>query len=135
MFTDTSGLAFGTPTRPPGPAWPPLGLDAAVGFCITEHVEPARVPQVIERALLQDWADYQVRTDTALAPLRAAGRDGLADACERLDQALTAAAAGDIIRACNARRPGPARPKRPSSTARRNGSASRSGNASAAPAR
>jgi hypothetical protein len=81
------------------------GLAAAADFCITQRVQAARVPQVIERTLLQEWADQQVRTDPALAPLRGVGRDALASACQQLDQALTAAAAGAIIRACNTRRP------------------------------
>jgi superfamily I DNA and/or RNA helicase len=60
---------------------------------------------VIERALLQDWAEYQLRADPALAPLRAVGRDALVSGYQQLDRALTAAAAEDIINACNARRP------------------------------
>src|SRR5262249_22981628 len=35
------------------------GMAAAVNFCIAERIDPARVPQVIERALLVEWADYQ----------------------------------------------------------------------------
>jgi len=81
------------------------GMNAAVDSCITEQVELTRVPQVIERALLQQWAEYQLRTDPVLAPLRAVGRDALASEYQRLDRALRAAAAEDIIRACNARRP------------------------------
>jgi REase_MTES_1575/Protein of unknown function (DUF4011)/AAA domain/Protein of unknown function (DUF3320) len=81
------------------------GLDVAVDFCIAEHVEPAQVPQVIERALLQEWAEHHIRTDPALAAVRAADRDALVREYQELDRALIAAAAGDIIRACNARRP------------------------------
>jgi AAA domain/Protein of unknown function (DUF4011) len=81
------------------------GLDAAVDFCITEQVEPAQVPPVIERALLRAWADHHLRIDPALAPLQGISHDELAGEYRRLDQALTAAAAKDIIRACNARRP------------------------------
>jgi len=81
------------------------GLDVAVDFCIAEHVEPAQVPQVIERALLQEWAEHHIRTDPALATVRAADRDALVREYQELDRALIGAAAGDIIRACNARRP------------------------------
>ncbi len=81
------------------------GLGAAIDFCIAERVEPVQVPRVIERALLQEWSDYQLRTDPALAPLRAVGRDALVDEYQQLDRALATAAAEDIIRACHGRRP------------------------------
>jgi REase_MTES_1575/AAA domain/Protein of unknown function (DUF3320) len=81
------------------------GLDAAVGFCITERVEPERIPRVIERAVLQEWAEHHLRTDPHLAPVRAEERDDLVREYQKLDKALIAAATGDIIRACNARRP------------------------------
>jgi hypothetical protein len=81
------------------------GLDVAIDFCIAEHVEPAQVPQVIERALLQEWAEHHLRTDPALATVRAADRDALVREYQELDRALIAAATGDIIRACNSRRP------------------------------
>src|SRR5215831_4122697 len=42
------------------------GLGVAIDFCIAEHIEPAQVPQVLERALLQEWAEYHIRTDPAL---------------------------------------------------------------------
>jgi len=81
------------------------GMDGAIDFCAGGGVPAALVPRVIERALLQEWAEYQLRTDPALAPLQAAGPDALVDGFRRLDTALTAAAAQDIIRACDARRP------------------------------
>jgi hypothetical protein len=107
MFTDTNGPDEWHAYQSARAGLAAHGLDAAVGFSIAERVEPAEVPQVIERALLLEWADHQVQADPALAPLRAAGRDGLARAYQRLDQALTTAAASEIISACNARRPGP----------------------------
>ena len=81
------------------------GLGAAIDFCIAERVEPAQVPRVIERTLLQEWTDYQLRADPALAPLQAAGRDALVDRYRELDRALMTAAAEDVIGACNRRRP------------------------------
>ena len=105
MFNDTSGRDEWHAYQAARAFLAARGMDAAVDFCIAERVEPAQVPQVIERALLQEWAEYQLRTDPALAPLRAVGRDALVREYQRLDRALRAAAAGDIIRACNARRP------------------------------
>ena len=81
------------------------GLDVAIGFCIAERVPPEQVPQVIERALLQEWADHHLRTDPSIGPLRAVERDALVSEYQKLDKALIAAATGNIIRACNARRP------------------------------
>ena len=81
------------------------GMAAAIDFCMAERIEPARVPQVLERALLQEWADYQLRSDPALAPLRTAGPDKLVDRYQQLDRALITAAAEDVIGACNRRRP------------------------------
>jgi len=67
------------------------GMGAAIDFCIAERIEAGQVPRVIERALLQEWSDYQLRADPALAPLLAAGRDALVDRYQRLDRALAAA--------------------------------------------
>src|SRR5215469_11834077 len=74
------------------------GMDAAIDFCIAERIEPAQVPRVIERTLLQEWTDHQLRTDPALAPLHAAGRDALVSRYQQLDRELATTAAADIIR-------------------------------------
>jgi Protein of unknown function (DUF4011)/AAA domain len=107
MFNDTSGPAEWHTYQASRDALAAHGLGAAVDFCVTQRVKAAQVPRVIERALLHEWAEHQVRTDPALAPLGGVGRDALAGEYQRLDQALTAAAASDIIRACNGRRPPP----------------------------
>jgi len=105
MFEDTGGRGEWHAYQAARAALAAHGMDAAVGFCIDERIEPAQVPQVIERALLREWADQQLRTDPALAPLRAAGRDALVDRYQQLERELATAAIADIIRACNARRP------------------------------
>jgi very-short-patch-repair endonuclease len=81
------------------------GLDVAVEFCIAERLPAEDMPQVIERALLQEWAEHHLRTDPELFTVRAVDRDALVDEYRQLDRALIAAAMGSIIRACNARRP------------------------------
>jgi hypothetical protein len=81
------------------------GLPAAVDFCVAERVRSSQVPRVIERALLQEWAVYQVRSDPALAPLRGLSPDALAAEAQQLDRALAAVAADGIARACRARHP------------------------------
>jgi hypothetical protein len=105
MFDDTGGRDEWHTYRAARASLAAHGLDVAVDFCIAEHVEPAQVPQVIERALLQEWAEHHIRTDPALAAVRAADRDALVREYQELDRALIGAATGDIIRACNARRP------------------------------
>jgi hypothetical protein len=81
------------------------GLDVAIDFCILECVPSRQVPQVIERALLQEWAEHHLRTDSDLSTVRASDRDALVSEYRELDRALIAAATGSIIRACNTRRP------------------------------
>lgn len=81
------------------------GLAVAIDFCISERVPAERVPFVIERAVLQEWADFHLRSDSALVPVRAQDRDGLVAEYRRLDRELVSTAAGEIIRACNRRRP------------------------------
>src|SRR5262249_30370746 len=81
------------------------GLDVAIDFCIAQHVVPAPVPRGIERAGLQDWAEHPLRPAPARATVRAADGAALVREYQQLDRALIAAATGDIIRACNARRP------------------------------
>jgi Protein of unknown function (DUF4011)/AAA domain len=105
MFNDTAGRDEWHAYQTASACLAAHGLNAAVESCITEQVEPTQVPLAIERALLQQWADYQMRTDPVLAPLRGVGPDALTSEYQRLDEALRASAAEDIIRACNARRP------------------------------
>lgn len=81
------------------------GLSASIDFCVSGRLTSEQVPQVIERSLLQEWADYQLRTDPALSGVRATDRNALVAEYQKLDRALIAAATGNIIRACNARRP------------------------------
>ncbi|HYB87929.1 MAG TPA: DUF3320 domain-containing protein [Streptosporangiaceae bacterium] len=105
MFDDTGGRDEWHTYQAARASLATHGLDVAVDFCIAERVEPAQVPQVLERALLQEWAEHHIRTDPALAVVRAPDRDALVREYRELDRALIAAAAGDVIRACNARRP------------------------------
>jgi hypothetical protein len=105
MFKDTSGRAEWHAYQAARAALAAHGLEAAIDYCIEERIEASQVPRVLERALLHEWAEYQVRNDPALAPLRAVGRDDVAGRYRQLDNTLAAAAADDIVRACEARRP------------------------------
>jgi hypothetical protein len=81
------------------------GLDTAVEFCISERITAGLVPSVLERALLQEWADHHLASDPALKTVRSQDRDALVTEYRELDRRLISAAVGDIIRACNSRRP------------------------------
>jgi very-short-patch-repair endonuclease len=81
------------------------GLETAIDFCIAEGVPAERVPLVIDRALLQEWADHHLHNDDALKLVRAEDRDALVAEYRSLDRALIAAATSRIITACNAKRP------------------------------
>jgi len=81
------------------------GLDLAVDFCIRERVPADHVSLVLERALLQEWADHHLAGDTALATVRAEDRNALIDEYRQLDKALIGTASSDVIRAVNSRRP------------------------------
>jgi hypothetical protein len=105
MFDDMDGREVWHAYQAARAALAGHGLGAVIDFCITERVGPGQVGQVIERALLQEWSDYHLRTDPALAPLTGAGRDTLVQRYRDLDKALATAAAQDIIRACEGRRP------------------------------
>ncbi len=105
MFNDPEGCPLWHAYQAARASLAAHGMGAAIDFCIAERIEPGQIPQVIERAFLQEWTDYHLRADPALAPLRAAGRDALADSYQQLDRALMTAAAEDVIGACSRRRP------------------------------
>ena len=105
MFNDPEGCPLWHAYQAARASLAAHGMGAAIDFCIAERIEPGQIPQVIERAFLQEWTDYYLRADPALAPLQAAGRDALADSYQQLDRALMTAAAEDVIGACSRRRP------------------------------
>lgn len=81
------------------------GMGRAVAFCIGQRVPAEQVPPIIERALLQGWAEDVLRCDRALSVMRAVERNALVDEYRKLDEALIENAVREIINACNARRP------------------------------
>ncbi|MEU7906322.1 DUF3320 domain-containing protein [Actinoplanes sp. NPDC049118] len=82
-----------------------VGLETAIDFCITEDLRAEHVPLVLERALLQEWADHHLQQEVALRVVRAEDRDSLVAEYRKLDRALISAATSRIITACNASRP------------------------------
>jgi hypothetical protein len=81
------------------------GLGVAIEFCIAERVPPDQVPEVLDRALLQEWADHVLAADPSLRTVRAEDRDAMVEEYRTLDKELIASAVAGIITAANARRP------------------------------
>jgi hypothetical protein len=82
-----------------------FGLTDAIDFCVSGRIPASQVPRVIERAVLQRWADQVLATDQTLQPLRSTDRDALVDEYRTLDRQLIASAASSIIASLNRRRP------------------------------
>ena len=76
----------GTPTSPAARYLADHGLDVAVEFCVSQQCPARPGPRVIERALLQEWAEHLMRTDPALATVRAAERDALVAEYQKPDR-------------------------------------------------
>jgi very-short-patch-repair endonuclease/ribosomal protein S7 len=82
------------------------GLEPVVSFCIQHQVPADHVAMVVERALLEAWADdLLAREKSRIGWLRADDRDALVERFHALDQEQVAAAAARVINASAARRP------------------------------
>ncbi|SRR5579875_176035 len=83
-----------------------LGVASAVEFCEAQRVTASQVPQVIERACLERWADVVIEEDRGrLHQLRCDQLDALVDEFRALDRKLVERASRRVIEACNGRRP------------------------------
>ncbi|XVV05769.1 DUF3320 domain-containing protein [Actinosynnema sp. CA-248983] len=82
------------------------GLGEVVDFCVERRVAGAEVAGIVERAVLEAWADDVLKHDhTRLGALRAGDRDALVEEFRKLDRSQVAHAAARVINACTARRP------------------------------
>ena len=81
-----------------------FGLGPAVAFCAETGVPPARLPDVLERAVLRAWADDVLHRDERLHPMRAEERSHLVGEFRRRDRELIAAAPARIADVLRARR-------------------------------
>lgn len=73
--------------------------------CAERGVDAAGLPAVVERALLQAWADATLAADPRLRVTRSADLDARLHDFRAADKRLVAAACGAVIEACNLRRP------------------------------
>jgi hypothetical protein len=83
-----------------------LGAREPLEFCEEEALDAETIPDVIERAVLERWADEVMASDkTRVSTVRADGLSTLLDEFRRLDERVIDLAAARVIRACNDRRP------------------------------
>ncbi len=82
------------------------GLEAVTRFCVESRVRGEEVPGIVERAVLEAWADATITADDdRLRPVQASERDALVDRFRELDIALVEDAAARVVNACASRRP------------------------------
>ena len=81
------------------------GLDSVVAECEALRVDADAVGDLIERSVLQRWADQTFDSDARLVPRRSVDRDTLHQEFRELDEALVADAASNVINRCSERRP------------------------------
>jgi very-short-patch-repair endonuclease len=73
--------------------------------CAERDVPAGLLPRVVERALLQAWADQVLAADPRLRVTRAADLDSRLADFREADRRLVAAAHGAVVAECNSRRP------------------------------
>lgn len=82
------------------------GLEEAVSFCVRRKLPGDSLADVVERTVLEAWAEAVIATDRErLAPIRAKERDALRLDFQALDAQIVANAAAQVINTCAARRP------------------------------
>ncbi len=81
------------------------GLGPVVEFCTAQRVAKDEVKQVIERAVLDRWAECVLAEDDRLVNARSEARDSYVEEFRRLDRALVDGATARVVAACVARRP------------------------------
>lgn len=82
------------------------GIEPVVSFCVEQRVPADQVRPIVERALLEAWADDVMASDMSrLGPVRAPDRDALIHEFQELDSLQVAHAAARVINSCTKRRP------------------------------
>jgi hypothetical protein len=83
-----------------------LGVAEPLEFCESRSLDAQLVPHVVERAVLERWADEIMASDKArISTVRADELSSIVDEFRRLDERVIELAAARVIRACNERRP------------------------------
>lgn len=82
------------------------GVKEPLEFCEARALDAQAVPDVIERAVLERWADEVMALDKArISTVRADELSSIVEDFRRLDERVIELAAARVIRACNERRP------------------------------
>ncbi|MEV6679418.1 DUF3320 domain-containing protein [Streptomyces erythrochromogenes] len=81
------------------------GLDDLVSRATERGIGADAFPEVVERALLQLWADTLLAADGRLRTERAAELDARVRSFREADRMLVDAASGAVIESCNSRKP------------------------------
>ncbi|MFG2984443.1 DUF3320 domain-containing protein [Streptomyces sp. NPDC048258] len=81
------------------------GLDDLVSRAAERGIPAEVFPEVVERAVLQLWADTLLATDPRLRTAGAAELDARVRTFRQADRMLVAAASGAVVAACSSRKP------------------------------
>lgn len=83
-----------------------VGLHAVTQYCVETKVAADEVAGIVERAVLEAWADSVIADDRErLSPSQATERNALVNQFRALDVALVENAAARVVNACSSRRP------------------------------
>ncbi|GAA3571984.1 hypothetical protein GCM10022419_061070 [Nonomuraea rosea] len=82
-------------------------LDDLIDRAAAQGVGGRQFVRLVERVVLQAWADHHLMTDPRLGTGMATQRDALVEEFRKLDKELIDAAYAQVIEVCNARRPNP----------------------------
>jgi hypothetical protein len=82
------------------------GVAEPLEFCESRALDAQAVPDVVERSVLERWADEVMASDKArISTVRADELSSIVEDFRRLDERVIELAAARVIRACNERRP------------------------------
>ncbi|WP_236576441.1 DUF3320 domain-containing protein [Streptomyces sp. HF10] len=81
------------------------GADVLVSAAAERDLDPQRLPDVVEQALLRFWADSVLAADSRLRTTRSEDLDARVIDFKEADRKLIEAAGRAVIEACNKRRP------------------------------
>ncbi|OXS36191.1 DUF3320 domain-containing protein [Streptomyces sp. XY006] len=81
------------------------GAGGLVASAAERGVDPERLPDIVEQAVLRAWADDLLATDKRLRSTRSDDLNARVVDFQEADRRLIAAAGGAVIEACNERRP------------------------------